>query len=292
MHIHKIEDALLLGGTDPKSLLRSKLLPDHRFIWKPQLPIQGKHYASAQNEVLIYHLDCLLGLKRTPAAAIYDIEFNHLRDSLGRLSRKRYEERSSDSTFWDHWMNQGYVRGTAQFFWEDSNHLDIFTEYYIKYTTKFTQKYLGFSFKFFLFHLFGGTSTGIREYSQRDMLDYISGNWDRSHNQFYTHDVAGSSELIYLDHNHLSTNRGCKEIFLLQHCKFWEDSVEKLRSFVEKGNLTSSLLKTINTYDPEMRFNNEKIAAPLNCLQRRSELFLSFVAKCVAKHGYDYVFLD
>ena len=290
LQVSKVKDALELGGTDPKSLIFTDQYPNDKFIWKPQLPISKGHFASAQNEVFVFHVDCLLELKRTPPATLYQLDFNRLQLSLGSSSKSIYEERAAD--LWDSWRNQAYIEGTVQYFWEGVHHIDRKTEVFLKILSRRTG-IVGIKIKNFLFYLFGGTSTGIREYSQRDMLDYITGNWDRSHNQFYTHDhTRGTAEIIYLDHNHLSTNKKCKEVFQLVYCKFWESSIDRLRDQVQNGNLTTTVTNSLNKYEPEFRTDHPKLIAPLKCLQARAEKFLEYVDKCVEKHGYAYVFYD
>ena len=284
---HIEEDALYMGGTDPKHIIvhnSSFIAPiwntnQLRAMWKPQLPIFGRHKASAQNEVLFFHLDCVLNLRRTPPATIFPLDPEELERSLTDSSIALYTERN---TSWEHWKLEGNAWGTSQIFWPK-----VKTENPVAHLGSKILKTVG------LYNLVASIlgSNGIteREFSQKDMIDFIAGNWDRGHNQFFVFDsLRESNEIIYLDHNHLRTNKEGPNPFTLTSCKYYKDNVLRLQQLTS-NNLTKIVQDSIIEHEPHFVWDSN-IIAPVEFLQKRALIFLEHVNDCVTEYGEKYVF--
>lgn len=281
--VSHIEDALWLGGTDPKFLLTiDKQHTKMKGIWKPQLPTVNKHYAMAQNEVIYFHLDCMLNLGRTPPAAVYPLDYQTFKQSLIDRTKLIFYERDAP---WNIWKSTKLVHGAVQVMWSGVNHVNVFGEHVIKFLQNIT-KYFGASRELYVY-LLGGNSVSIRELSSRDLIDYIIGNWDRNHNQFFVYDAKrGNTELIYLDHNHFKLSS--KEPFKLRFCKFWKSDVDNLRKLVD-GDIKQTLLSSLRDYEPDFKFVDDQMK-PIAYLHDRSMQFLEHVENCINQYGYNYVF--
>ena len=278
-NVKKIDDIFQFGGATPKSLL-SLNNTNYQVIWKPQLPNIETHKDSSFFEVVYFHLDCLLELRRTPPAVSFNLSSTELISSLSSQSKLKYEDRQID---WIEWRENIQVAGVAQYYIQNLRHLNVFVEKFGGYI----RKILNF------FHLggllVGETEFSIREYSQRDMIDYITANWDRVHNRFFTIDpITKDTVLVYLDHNHLRLNLE-ERPFNLKYCKFWYENIEKLKKLKEIGlenvmrkSLEREELKEIGLMD---RFDN-----PVKCLDKRSDEFLEHVNQCIEKFGFEDVF--
>jgi len=287
--VTKVKDALSLGGTDPKFVLTNSYSPDFRefdefrSMWKPQLPVGNHHFALAQNEVIVFHLDCLLHLTRTPAATVFPILLEDLEHAMSDKSFDVLQERRAD---WKYWKESGTVHGAAQVFWPHVSHVNVFGEGVLILVNKLI-KARWISEETFV-RFVGGTSASVRELATRDMLDFISGNWDRSHNQFHIYDKERrTTELIYLDHNHLKTSEG--RTFRLRYCRFWREHIRRLRAMMAKGGLTALIRRSIRKYEEDFTFPYKQ-DEPLRNLDVRAAMFLVHVDRCVQDHGEAYVF--
>jgi len=287
--VKEIHDAFHLGGTDPKNILLQQNSDGDEFksLWKPYLPRIGKHKANVLHEILVFHVDCLLGLKRTPPAAMLSLDPTPLTKSLSIVSKELYEERISKDV-WDLWFNEGTVQGVTQKFVEDLHHIDWFGEKMIKILKKISFPFNAWDWAHYFI---GGGSATIREYSQKDMLDFICGNWDRMHNQFTMFFPERQSyELVYLDHNHLKNTK--ENAFDLKYCKFWRDSIDNLLkvAYSEDGTLimATSIRYSLKYAEPDFDYGVKY--PPLLFMNYRVRKFLTHVESCVEKYGESYVF--
>ena len=277
------KDGLWMGGTDPKLIIMyedTKNNEQIKSIWKPQLPISEKHRASAQNEVLYFHIDCLLQIKKTPPAITTPITFTLLQSSITKNSEQIYI--SERNATWDDWKKTNFVVGTSQYFYPKVTTINPLTQSFVRFF-----KNLGIYE--YIYSFLGASSATVREISQRDMLDFICGNWDRAHNQFYIYDsFRNSGEIIFLDHNHLRLNKQGRDPFSLSLCKFWKSSVDRLQFLVDK-NLTQLALDSLHKYE-EYYIYDDDLDVPIRFLQTRAETFLNHVDNCISEYGEDYVF--
>lgn len=274
-HVQNIHDIFELGGATIK--VKLEFDDGKEAIWKPQLRKSKGHVDSAFFEVIYFHLDCLLGLRRTPPAASFILETERFRDSLVGQSVVLLRER-----MWYLNMQNGYTPGVAQDFIYGMYHLNLLVEKFGQYIIRL----------FDFFHItrlvLGISDYSLREYSQREMIDYLLANWDISHNQFYAIDpVAGNTVLVYLDHNHLRLTK--KRAFGLKICKFWYHNVERLISLMN-DNLELTLRQSLQR-ERIFEFGTEgKFEKPLKNINKRAKEYMDHVSGCIETYGFEYVF--
>ena len=175
----------------------------------------------------------------------------------------------------------------AQVYVEGVHHVDILVEY-----SMLVVKKIASFFNIDIESILGATDVTTREYAQRDMVDFVLGNWDRLHNQFYVEEPNDRGEmvtkLIYLDHNHLKISY-VLSAFKLTHCKFWYSTVERLKDLHQKG-IYYALNESLEREELKEVSLMGGLQAPLLYANRRAFIFLNHVDKCVEEHGFESVF--
>ena len=281
--VTNMKDALWLGGTDPKYIVDVKDADgsNMKTIWKPQLPVGKGFHAMAQNEIIVFHVDCILNLRRTPPASLFFLETEEFQKEMTPSTDTLLTARGAD---WNTWNSKGLIHGVAQVMWGKVRNINVFGQSILKFGRTISN-YLGIPKEYFLYIL-GANTVSIRELSTRDLLDYVTGNWDRHHNEFVIPSKKGGTELIYLDHNHLKRNR--KAPFKLQYCKFWKNDIKTLKK-IQRDGLQDLLLKSLRKYEPGFRMF-EKQDRVFRHLDIRVDEFLEHVKQCESKYGLKYVY--
>eukprot|EP01095_Lingulamoeba_sp_RSL-Kostka_P008372 TRINITY_DN2781_c0_g1_i1.p1 TRINITY_DN2781_c0_g1~~TRINITY_DN2781_c0_g1_i1.p1 ORF type:complete len:460 (-),score=55.86 TRINITY_DN2781_c0_g1_i1:192-1571(-) len=264
-----IKDAIEKGGASPKSILtfketlidnedyyrshidpmNNKIVTDGLFlsktssslfnqaIFKPQITNYKDHLSSSFNEVIAFHFDCLINLRKTPPSTGYFIDLNMLYKSLSVKSKKKYKERGVK---WDNFKTTSQMPGMLQLYYPNVVDQNIFVQWINKHLRMFFKWFhLSKQVNYVLYNYLLSDVT-IREYSQRDILDYILGNYDRNHNEFFVVDDKAEEEdskyknekhLILLDHNNLKRDIFGDKPFELSICKYYFEDVYRLISY-------------------------------------------------------------
>ena len=281
-NVNSIEDFFQMGGATAKSLLSFDNL-EYKAIWKPQLKEGGGHKDSSFFEVVYFHLDCLLNLRKTPPAVSFSVQFSPLYYSLSEASINFYEDRKTD---WQNLRKNNIVPGVAQFFVNNLKHENVLVEKFGKKIRRFFNYFFGIGN-----FITGRNDFALREYSQRDMIDYIAGNWDRGHNRFYTIDpITHDTVLVYIDHNHFKLDKKQTPFSLEKiNCKFWYHDIFRIKKLLKIGieNLLRKSLKKEELIELGLdgRFDN-----PLKRIDHRANDFLEYVDHCVDQFGFEDVF--
>ncbi|KAL6048466.1 hypothetical protein QOT17_021020 [Balamuthia mandrillaris] len=232
-----VEDGNYLGGATPKFLLHMGTLAPQahasshhpnetpfRALYKPQFRrlagLTKDFKEKAINEVLAFHVDCAMGFRKTPPVTLKAVEASLIREASTPKTKSMLKARGLQL------QEEGSLPGVAQFMAEGIVHYSP------------PQIYLSNWLVYLCRHVFPlgacESTTSLREYGDRDVFDFIIGNWDRPNNQFYTIEpISRETSLVFLDHNHLRSSEPAwsfRESSISQ-CKFFKKTYEMLKSF-------------------------------------------------------------
>lgn len=274
-----IEDAVSLGGMSAKSMLTHGTDGSLRSIWKPQLKIKAGSRSSPFNAVILFHLDCLLGLQRAIPAVSMAVDWKGLQDSLSEVAQERMVGRGN----WKRWRSTGQVFGAAQLYYEPAVHMN-----FIVTATSGALSYLGLEES--VERLLGAGDYTARERGQRDMVDFLLGNWDRAHNRFYAVDpTTGRSSYVFLDYDNLMLSTTAKTAMRDKlKCQYFRRDVQRLAELTNRG-LARLVEDSLEREDHFPAGLSGKRKSPVRFLDLRAAYFLDHVARCIEDYGERFV---
>lgn len=277
-----IEDAVSLGGMSTKSMLSHGSNGSLRSIWKPQLKIKPGSRSSPFNAVILFHLDCLLGLQRSIPAASLALDWVDLQASLSDVAQERMAGRGN----WKRWKSTGQVFGAAQLFYEPAVHMN-----FIVTAVSGALSFLGLEDSFE--KVLGASDCTARERGQRDMVDFLLGNWDRAHNRFYAVDPStGRSSYVFLDYDNLLLSTTAKTAMREKlQCRFFRRDVQRLAELTNRG-LARLLEDSLEREDLFPAGLSGKRKSPVRFLDLRASYFLDHVSRCIEDFGEKFVLGD
>jgi len=269
-----IEDAVSLGGMSVKSRLT---FGDGQLqsIWKPQLKIRPGRRSSPFNAVIAFHLDCLMGFQRTVPAASLALDWQAFHASVSEVAQARLV----GSTSLKRWEKSGHIFGVAQQFYRPAVHMN-----FLVFGTTQTLQFLGIEET--VERWLGASDFTARERGQRDMFDFLLGNWDRSHNRFYAVDPAtGRSSYVFLDNDNFLLSTTAKTALSdgLQ-CRFFREDVQRLAELTSRG-LSRLVEQSLEQEDLFPAGLSGKRKSPVKFLDLRASYFLDHVARCIDDFG-------
>lgn len=287
--VARISDAWTMGGLHAKSKVEFSGVT-WKGLWKPQLKLGHGHLSSSFNEVIAFHLDCLLQLRRVPPTASRSLDVDAVTNSLSWVTRIRFWMRDAE---WEQWKADGVIPGVSQQILNDVNH---------KFVTivRFEERVRSLCRSGWLPFDLSLCSLGAfeeKELAHRAVFDFILGCYDRDENQFYTRDrITGAVHLLHIDNNHMHVKKpsASEQSKKLAYCRYERSFVERLRSMrggeYDPKSMASRLYESLKR-EPLMAVGlSGKLRNIIHNIPLRLEMVLEHIDRCEELFGVDYVY--